>query len=224
MTIEDAFALLKALKKAGYIKNERDPLWWPQSGTFEVLVGAILTQQTKWENVERALVNLKNENLLHPEALVEVDTTYLKALIRPAGFYNTKAPRLQALVRAMLADFGDFKNFQKNVTRRWLLTQKGVGYETADSILCYGCLREVMVVDSYTARLLHALGYTLESYDEIQAWFYEGLEGRLNEMEALYGEAISMQTVYARLHGKIVEFAKEHIRGKRVDTDILTSF
>ena len=224
MTIEDAFALLKALKKAGYIKNERDPLWWPQSGTFEVLVGAILTQQTKWENVERALDNLKNENLLHPEALVKLDITHLKTLIRPAGFYNTKAPRLQALVRAMLADFGDFKTFQKNVTRRWLSAQKGIGNETADSILCYGCLREVMVVDSYTARLLHALGYTFESYDEIQTWFYEGLEGRLNEVETLYGEAVSMQTIYARLHGKIVEFAKEHIRGKQVNTEALTSF
>jgi endonuclease-3 related protein len=224
MMIEDAFALLAALKKAGYIKNERDPLWWPHSGTFEVLVGAILTQQTKWENVERALNHLKNENLLHPQALVDVDTTYLKKLIRPTGFYQTKATRLQALVRAMLDDFGDFDTFRAEVTRQWLLAQKGVGNETADSILCYGCLREVMVVDSYTARLLHALGYTLESYDAIQAWFYEGLEGKAKDIAALYGHDLSMQALYARLHGKIVEFAKEHIRSKYVNTDILTSF
>lgn len=219
--IENAYDLLAALKQAGYLKKERDARWWPRSGSQEVVVGALLTQQSKWENVEASLANLREAGLLSFDALAHCDTQHLKSLIRPSGFYNTKAPRLQALVRHILQDFGDFERFQAEVTREWLLAQKGVGKETADSILCYACYRDAMVVDAYTARLLHALDFTMEGYDEIQAWFVEGLEAAWEKVEALYGAKVSRAYVYARLHGKIVEFAKEYIRGKRVDTQAL---
>ena len=220
MRIASAYDLLAALKQAGYLKEERDAWWWPRSGSEEVVVGALLTQQTKWENVEASLANLHEAGLLSLDALAHCDTQRLKSLIRPSGFYNTKVPRLQALARHILEDFGGFERFQTDVTREWLLAQKGIGKESADSILCYACYRDAMVVDAYTARLLHALDFTMEGYDEIQAWFVEGLDAAWGRVEALYGTEVSRAYVYARLHGKIVEFAKEHIRGKRVDTAI----
>jgi endonuclease-3 related protein len=216
MCITNSFELLKALKDAGYRADERDPNWWPNSGTFEVVVGAILTQQTKWQKVEKSLENLKKEGLLSLDALAEADIKKLQILIKPSGFYNTKAKRLQQLCRNILSEFGDFENMCENVTRSWLLQQKGVGEESADAILNYACGREIMVVDSYTQRLLNALGYAFESYSEIQAWLSEGIAENLSETAKLYGDTLPLSTIYSRFHGKIVEYAKVHIKGKSV--------
>ncbi len=221
MQIANSYELLVALKRLGYIKDERDPLWWPNAGTFEVVVGALLTQQTKWEKVERSLENLKNADLLALEKLAEADIKQLQTLIKPSGFYNTKAKRLQQLCRNIIADFGDFQTFQDRVERAWLLGQKGVGEETADSILSYACGQEAMVVDSYTQRLLEALGYTFESYAEIQEWLKSGILENLTNISKLYGREVSVSTIYSRFHGKIVEYAKVHIRGKCVNIEEL---
>jgi len=208
----------------GYLKTTRDPLWWPKSGTFEVIIGAILTQQTKWEKVEASLANLKEAGLLSLEALSRADVTQVATLIKPSGFYNTKAKRLQLLCQNILSTFGTFERFQNEVTRKWLLGQKGVGMESADSILCYGCGRAVFVVDSYTARLLEALGYHFESYMQIQEWMQEGIEANFDKMIQMYGNDLTLQGLYARFHGMIVEFAKEHIRGRNVNTEILKKY
>ena len=90
----DSFELLKRLKELGYIKEKRDERWWPNSGSFEVVVGVILTQQTKWEKVEKSLQNLREKEALNLEALSEIDTKELSTLIKPSGFYNTKAKRV----------------------------------------------------------------------------------------------------------------------------------
>ena len=201
----------------GYLKTTRDPLWWPKSGTFEVVIGAILTQQTKWERVEESLVNLKEHRLLSLEALSKAGVQQIATLIKPSGFYNTKAQRIQMLCTHILDDFGTFEVFQNDVDRQWLLTQKGLGMESADSILCYGCGREVFVVDSYTQRLLGALGYTFEEYIQIQEWMQEGIEENLEKVQDIYKYEVELHTVYARFHGKIVEYAKTFIRGKHVD-------
>ena len=219
--LQSSYDLLHALKKMGYLKTSRDPLWWPNSGTFEVIVGAILTQQTKWEKVEASLANLKKADLLSLEALSSADVMQVALLIRPSGFYNTKAKRLQLLCRHILSDFDTFERFQNEVSREWLLGQKGIGMESADSILCYGCGREVLVIDSYTARLLEAFGYHFESYMEIQEWMQEGIEANFDKITQLYGSELTLHRLYARFHGMIVEYAKEHIRGKDVHTDIL---
>ncbi len=216
MCISDSYELLKRLKALGFRADERDPNWWPNSGTFEVVIGAILTQQTKWQKVEKSLGNLKNADLLSLEALAEVDIKQLQTLIKPSGFYNTKAKRLQALCRNIISEFGSFEQMCEYVDREWLLAQKGLGEESADAILNYACGREIMVVDSYTQRLLEALGYTFESYGQIQEWLQSGIEANLHRISQLYDEDLSLSTIYSRLHGKIVEYAKVHIRGKSV--------
>ncbi len=121
----------------------------------------------------------------------------------------------------ILNDFGIFEAFQDKVTIKWLLEQKGIGMESADSILCYGCGREVFVVDSYTQRLLNALGYTFEEYAQIQEWMQEGIEENLEKIQDIYKYEIELSAIYARFHGKIVEYAKENIHGKHVDIDTL---
>ena len=221
MKITNSFELLKALKDMGFIKEERDPLWWPNALSFEVVVGVLLTQQTKWEKVEKSLQNLEKENLLDLKMLADADLKTLQTLIKPSGFYNTKAKRLQQLCRNIVEDFGDFETFQNSVDREWLLAQKGVGEETADSILSYACGKEVMVVDSYTQRLLEALGYGFESYADIQEWLMQGVLCNLGNISKLYGTDLPVSTIYSRFHGKIVEYAKVHIRGKSVNIEEL---
>jgi endonuclease-3 related protein len=176
-----------------------------------------LTQQTKWERVEESLANLKEHRLLSLEALSKADVQQIAILIKPSGFYNIKAQRLKILCTNILDNFGTFEAFQDEVTREWLLEQKGIGMESADSILCYGCGREVFVVDSYTQRLLKALGYTFEEYMQIQEWMQEGIEENLEKVQDIYKYEIELHSIYARFHGKIVEYAKKFIRGKHVD-------
>jgi endonuclease-3 related protein len=212
----NSFELLLALKRLGYLKNEREKLWWPNSGSFEVVAGAILTQQTKWSNVEISLANLKGRHLLDPFALSDADEYELSLLIAKSGFKSQKAARLKRLSQNIVADFGGFEEFAQNVDREWLLAQKGVGFESADAILCYACLKPVMVVDSYTNRLLKGFGYEFESYDELQEWFYEGVLGRWERVRELYSFDIDENTLFARFHGKIVEFCKEN--AKALDT------
>ncbi len=215
--MQSSYDLLYALKQMGYLQTTRDPLWWPQSGNFEVVIGTILTQQTKWERVEESLANLKEHRLLSLEVLSKANVQQIATLIKPSGFYNTKAQRIQMLCTHILDDFGTFEVFQNEVSREWLLVQKGIGMESADSILCYACKRDVFVVDSYTQRLLGALGYTFEEYMQIQEWMQEGIEENLEKIQDIYEYEIELHTIYARFHGKIVEYAKEHIRGKHVD-------
>ncbi|MDM5271930.1 3-methyladenine DNA glycosylase [Sulfurovum sp. zt1-1] len=215
--MQDSSDLLVALKKLGYLQTTRDPLWWPSSGTFEVAVGALLTQQSKWEKVEESLTQLKIANLLTLEALSTSNIQHIASLIKPSGFYNTKAQRLILLSQNILNDFGSFDTFVNEVDRTWLLSQKGIGMESADSILCYACHRAVFVVDSYTQRLLGALGYEFDTYMDLQEWMQQGIEENFHKIEALYGKEMDLATVYARFHGKIVEYAKRHIRGKKVD-------
>ena len=217
MDVHESSDLLAALKKLGYLHPLRDPLWWPHSGTFEVVVGAILTQQSRWEKVEASLSALKRADLLTLEALSSADIQHIALLIKPSGFYNTKAQRLISLSQNIRNDFGSFERFCQEVDREWLLSQKGIGMESADSILCYACHRPVLVVDSYTQRLLDALGYTFESYMELQEWMEQGIEENFHKIGLLYGDGTDIATVYARFHGKIVEYAKRYIRGKEVD-------
>ena len=222
--MQSSYDLLYALKQMGYLKTARDPLWWPKSATFEVVIGTILTQQTRWEKVEESLANLKEYKLLSLEALSKADVRQIATLIKPSGFYNTKAQRIQMLCTHILDDFSNFKTFQDEVGREWLLAQKGIGMESADSILCYACKREVFVVDSYTQRVLDSLGYSFEDYMQIQEWMQEGIEANFDKISKIYDRQMTLHTVYARFHGKIVEFAKEHIRGKNVNTDILKKY
>ena len=209
--MRSSYELYLALKKMGYLKESRDEFWWPNSGSFEVVVGAILTQQTKWQKVEKSLANLEGRVSL--EELSSIELKELQTLIKPSGFYNTKAKYIKGICKNILDEFGSFEKFRDEVTRSWLLEQKGIGEESADSILCYACYRSVFVVDSYTDRILRAFGYEFESYQDIQEWMQRGIVENIDESE--------LHRVYARFHGKIVEFAKDFVRGKRVDIEEL---
>ncbi|WP_292664303.1 3-methyladenine DNA glycosylase [Nitratifractor sp.] len=210
--ISDSFDLLYRLKTRGYDNASRDPWWWPESGTFTVVAGAILTQNANWERVERSLENLRNEGLLAPERMAEYPATSLEALIRPSGFHTSKGRNLRELSQKIMEEFGSFETFRQGVDRDWLLARRGIGPETADAILNYACYREAFVVDSYTARLLAALDYELTGYDAVQEWMLEGLSGR--ESQLFPGFPVAQ--CYARAHGMVVEYCKANRRGRKI--------
>ena len=217
----NSYELLHALHRQNLTVQARDPWWWPRSGSYEVVIGAVLTQNTKWQKVETALKNLRSLDALTIVGLAEIDEEVLREAIKPAGFYNTKAKRLKLLNQAIGDKFGDFETFQYEVDRRWLLGKKGIGEETADAILNYACYREAMVVDAYTAALLRAFGYTFEDYRGIQAWLIEGLKDYDTRVRELFPTLPKAQ-IYALFHGMIVEYCKFHKRGKQVDISPIT--
>jgi len=207
MEFSNSYELLMELREKGLLKG-RPKHWWPDYGTFEVVIGAVLTQNTRWENVEKALANWKSVyGEWKVDEVAAFEPAYLAEIIKPAGFYNQKAKRIIALSRNILREFGDFENFKENVDRQWLLNQKGLGFETADSILCYACGRDVMVVDAYTKRLLKRHGYEFESYDDMRKWCERGVEENWHKIADLYENDLNL--CFCRFHGKIVEFVKK---------------
>ncbi len=211
MDIQSSFDIFKYLKELGYLKELKDKLWWPKSRSFEVVVGTILTQQSKWERVEKSLENLKQENMLSLEKLANININLLSTLIKPSGFYNTKAKRLKLLSNNIIKDFGSFDIFREQVDRQWLLLQKGLGKESSDSILCYACEKEFLPVDNYTAKLMKKFGYEFSEYDELREWMEEGILSNLEKVYVLYNEEKSLNEIFARFHGKIVESGKNKI-------------
>ena len=125
-------------------------------------------------------------------------------MIHKTGFHNQKAHRILLLANNAMADFGSFGAFAKGVSKEWLLAQKGIGNESASSILNYGLKREEMVADRYTQRLLASLGLEYDSYEDLQAFLCENLEKGKN----LYDFDIPLAQLMARFHGKIVEHGK----------------
>ncbi len=215
----DSFEILKALKGLDLLKNA-PAWWWPNALKFEALLGAILTQNTKFEAVSKSLENLKNAFILESDdeinlkKIASIEFSKLAECVRPSGFYNQKAKRMIILSKNILKDFGNFENFKKEVTREWLLDQKGIGKESADAILCYACAKEVMVVDKYSYLFLKKLGIEIEDYDELQNFFEKGIQENLNPALALYENSIPLAQLYARFHGKIVEFSKQKLELK----------
>ncbi|MEN4053167.1 MULTISPECIES: 3-methyladenine DNA glycosylase [Sulfurimonas] len=195
---KSAYEIYNYLDELDLLKKSPE-FWWPNTGTFEVVVGAILTQNTTWKNVEKSLENLKG--FLELESFVSLREDALKVRIKPSGFQNQKAPRLLQLARNIKEEFITFEHFQKNVTRKWLLSQKGIGEESADAILCYGCMREEMVVDSYTKRLLKEFDIEFKKYAEYKTFLESSLREHCKEDELF--------RVFAEFHGMIVEYNKQ---------------
>ena len=181
----------------------KDDFWWPNSGTFEVIIGAILTQNTTWKNVEKSLYNLKNHLTL--DKFITLKEENLKEMIKPSGFYNQKAPRLLKISQNIKKEFNNFETFKKQVSREWLLNQKGIGFESADAILCYGCYKEILVIDAYTKRLLKKFDLEFKKYDEYRIFLEEAIKENWDILKTKYK---NLHHCYALFHGKIVEYNK----------------
>ncbi len=167
--------------------------WWPADSVAETVVGAILTQNTSWSNVEKALEVLRREKLLDVHRLAGVDTGQLAKCIRSSGYYNQKAGRLQDFCRRLEREHGSLDTLQTLSTdelRGWLLGIHGIGKETADSILLYAFNRPIFVVDAYTIRIFsrHNLVDKKSGYDQVQNYIHANLEPDVrtyNEFHAL---------------------------------------
>lgn len=154
--------------------------WWPAETELEMMVGAILTQNTSWNNVEKALLNLKEKSLLSIQKLSQIPASTLAEYIRPAGYYNLKVKRLKNLINCLVHRYnGDINNLfslDTETIREELLTVKGIGLETADSIVLYGAERPIFVVDTYTHRIVTRHGLIEEAgYHDVQSLFMDNL-------------------------------------------------
>lgn len=180
--------------------------WWPGETKIEIILGAILTQNTAWKNVEKAIINLKGKNMLDINQLLAVSETKLAKLIKPSGYYNVKANRIKHFLH-FLADNYDTsleKMFSHDTPklRNELLKVKGIGQETADSILLYAGRKPVFVIDAYTKRVLkrHNIINDTAKYEDMQALFTENLPKDIK--------------LYNEYHALIVQLGKSICRAK----------
>lgn len=179
--------------------------WWPARTRTEMIIGAILTQNTVWTNVEKALSNLRKNSAMTFQTLEKTPVAQIAEWIRPAGYFNQKAGYLKAFAERLEKNEGGsldrlFK-LETSELRKTLLACKGIGPETADSILLYAARRPVFVVDAYTRRFLAAHGFKKESeasYDEIAAFFTAQLPADVQ--------------LFNEYHALIVRWAKNHPR------------
>jgi endonuclease III related protein len=176
--------------------------WWPGESSFEISVGAILTQNTNWANVERAITNLKQARVLNPVRLSRLDSRITARLIRPSGYYRLKTKRLRNFLHLVMTQYGGslrrMKNSSLESLREELLSVNGIGPETADSILLYAFDKPIFVVDAYTKRvfLRHNLIPDHATYDDVQAF----CSHRLRRSSRLFNE----------FHALIVRLGKEY--------------
>lgn len=174
--------------------------WWPGDGVFEIMVGAVLTQNTAWQNVERAIARLRAAGALDPRAILAAHPARLASWLRPSGYFNVKARRLKHLCRALLEDGGParWRRLPTPVLRQRLLAVHGIGPETADDILLYAFGRPVFVIDAYTRRIFSRLGWISgrEDYETLRGW----CEASLGPDAALFNEYHALLVA----HGKDV--------------------
>lgn len=179
--------------------------WWPAESPFEVMVGAILTQNTSWTGVEKAITNLKSADALSLDAILNLPQEQLGELIRPSGYFNLKSKRLQNYCRWYRENEKRSWELETAALRSELLSINGVGPETADDIVLYAYERPVFVVDTYTRRIFERLGWLQgkEPYEEIRS-----------RVEVLFSDELPVEQVriYKELHGLIVSHAKRHCR------------
>lgn len=181
--------------------------WWPGRTRLEIIIGAILTQNTAWTNVEKAIKNLKKEKLLSVKGLTEISEKKLAKLIKPAGYYNIKAQRVKFFLEFLDTRYnGSIKKMFERESRSLrdeLLNIKGIGPETADSILLYAGEKPVFVIDAYTKRIFSRHGYINEDapYNEAQDLFLKNLPTNVK--------------LFNEFHALIVELGKNLCRAKK---------
>lgn len=182
--------------------------WWPGTPE-EVMIGAVLTQQTRWENVICALDNLKRKGICSIRGIHKADPAEIEDAIRCSGFFRVKTKRLKALADFIFAHYGSVESMRQVSTpelRRKLLEVHGIGEETADSILCYALHRPSFIIDAYTERICSCLGIN-EKKGRLKSLFEANLPAE--------------DTIHRKCHAHFVEFAKEFCGNKRCDVCIL---
>ncbi len=180
-------------------------LWWPADTPFEVVVGAILTQQTKWENVEKAIRNLKEKGLLEALPLSRSGLAELEELVRCTGFYRQKAKRVKD-ISTFFHENPCILEEPADKLREVLLSLKGIGEETADSIVLYAACKPRFVIDAYTKRICRCLG----------------MEGDYEELQSLFENSLPQDVpLYKEFHALIVEYGKQFCGKKRCEECIL---
>lgn len=177
--------------------------WWPGDSPFEVIVGAVLTQQTSWNNVAKAIAALKSARKMSLNGICSIKTEELEKLIRPSGYYRQKSKRLKALCLRIKRNHSTLEAFlsqEKGALREELLSINGIGKETADSIILYAAGKPVFVVDAYTKRILSRVFGMQEDmdYDSLQSMFH----GRISHSAKLYND----------MHAQLVEIGKNYCR------------
>jgi endonuclease-3 related protein len=186
--------------------------WWPGETPFEVCVGAILTQNTAWSNVERAIANLKTARVLEPRRLLALSESRLASLLRPAGYFNVKAQRLRSFLRVLVEVFGgDLKGLfagQTPVVRERLLAIHGIGPETADSMLLYAGDHHRFVIDAYTRRIFLRHGWCRPdaSYDALQRLCESALRQKRRRARLDY---------WQDFHAQLVNVGKDYCRTRQ---------
>lgn len=181
--------------------------WWPADDDFEIIVGAILTQSISWKNVEKAIYNLKTEDLLSLDAILAVDKDKLAALIKSTMYYNQKVLKLKSFCRYIKQNYGGdiYALFEKNIPnmRAELLGIKGIGPETADSIILYAAEKPIFVVDAYTRRIFSRLGFLPDDaeYSQMQDFFMSNLPSDVN--------------LFNEYHALIVRLGKDYCKNKK---------
>lgn len=179
--------------------------WWHADTPFEVVAGAVLTQQTKWENVEKAIKNLKDSGLMGEESITKVEIEELEGLVRCTGFYRQKAKRLKNVSKFFYENPGILDK-PADELREILLSLNGIGEETADSIVLYAADKPKFVIDAYTKRMCRCIG----------------IEGDYGEMQSLFESSLQRDVpLYREFHALIVEYGKQFCGKKRCDECIV---
>ncbi len=187
------------------LKYFGEQYWWPGETRFEIIVGAILTQQTSWRNVEKAIQNLKKENMLNEVSLHKAAVKKIEKTIKPSGFYKIKTKRLKNFLNFMFKKYdgnlGKFFNLPKEQLRKELLSINGVGKETADSMILYAAEKPIFVVDAYTHRIFNRIGIiNWNNYEKTRIFFEEKLEKSIE--------------VFKEFHALIVQLGKNICKPK----------
>jgi endonuclease-3 related protein len=202
--IQDRVSLRKVYETLhGYFG---DLHWWPGDSPFEVIVGAILTQNTAWKNVETAIGRLKAGDLLHPARLRHLADQHLADMIRSSGYFRVKTKRLKAFLQFLHQEYHDDLNslFAEDLwgLRKRLLSVHGIGEETADSILLYAAGKPVFVVDAYTRRILQRHGFISDKarYADIQALFMTGLPSSVPMFNQYHALLVNTGKQFCRKH------------------------
>lgn len=188
-------AMKQTLKQIfSLLENHYGPThWWPGDTPFEIAIGAILTQNTAWGNVEKAIANLKRDQLLHPVRMLEAPLEALETAVRPSGYFRQKSLRLKTFCNYLEANYqGSMKRMATqplDALRPELLSLNGIGPETADDILLYACEKPVFVVDTYTRRILSRHGLVAETinYCALQAVFHNDLPADVKMFKEFHG-------------------------------------